>query len=102
MPRRSGCGCRAGYAVEPEQSTLAIVAHHPQAVYFGMKSGFLPKTTRQAADELIAGTDKDPTRLGQLTERIRTPPARASRRWPRRRRLSFPMKRALRRRFPVR
>ena len=28
-----------------------------------MKSGFLPKTDRQAADELIAGTDKDPTRL---------------------------------------
>ena len=28
-----------GYAVMPEQSTVAIVAHHPQAVYFGMKSG---------------------------------------------------------------
>ncbi len=55
-----------GYAVEPEQSTLAIVAHHPQAVYFGMKSGFLPKSPRQAADELIAGTDKDPTRLDEL------------------------------------
>ncbi|HZU59968.1 MAG TPA: homocysteine S-methyltransferase family protein [Solirubrobacteraceae bacterium] len=55
-----------GYAVEPEQSTLAVVAHHPQAVYFGMKSGFLPKSGRQAADEVIAGTEKDPTRLGQL------------------------------------
>jgi hypothetical protein len=33
-----------------------------------MKSGFLPKTERQAADELIAGTDKDPTRLGDLAE----------------------------------
>jgi 5-methyltetrahydrofolate--homocysteine methyltransferase len=54
--------------VEPEQSTLAIVAHHPQAVYFGMKSGFLPKTDRQAADELIAGTDKDPARLAELTD----------------------------------
>ena len=31
-----------GYAVEPEQSTVAIIAHHPQAVYFGMKSGFIP------------------------------------------------------------
>ena len=31
-----------GYAVMPEQSTVAIVAHHPQAVYFGMKSGFIP------------------------------------------------------------
>jgi 5-methyltetrahydrofolate--homocysteine methyltransferase len=63
-----GLRLSGGYAVEPEQSTLAIVAHHPQAVYFGMKSGFLPKTARQAADELIAGTDKDPTRLDQLTD----------------------------------
>jgi hypothetical protein len=37
-------------------------------VYFGMKSGFLPKSDRQAADELIAGTDKDPTRLAELTD----------------------------------
>ncbi len=28
-----------GFAVMPEQSTVAIVAHHPQSVYFGMKSG---------------------------------------------------------------
>jgi 5-methyltetrahydrofolate--homocysteine methyltransferase len=61
-----GLRLSGGYAVEPEQSTLAIVAHHPQAVYFGMKSGFLPKSSRQAADELIAGTEKDPTRLGEL------------------------------------
>ena len=32
-----------GYAVMPEQSTVAIIAHHPQAVYFGMKSGFVPE-----------------------------------------------------------
>jgi 5-methyltetrahydrofolate--homocysteine methyltransferase len=63
-----GLRLSGGYAVEPEQSTLAIVAHHPQAVYFGMKSGFLPKTDRQAADELIAGTDKDPARLAELTD----------------------------------
>jgi 5-methyltetrahydrofolate--homocysteine methyltransferase len=63
-----GLRLSGGYAVEPEQSTLAIVAHHPQAVYFGMKSGFLPKSGRQAADELIAGTDKDPTRLADLTD----------------------------------
>ncbi len=63
-----GLRLSGGYAVEPEQSTLAIVAHHPQAVYFGMKSGFLPKADRQAADELIAGTDKDPTRLAELTD----------------------------------
>jgi 5-methyltetrahydrofolate--homocysteine methyltransferase len=36
-----GLSLSGGYAVEPEQSTLAIVAHHPQAVYFGMKSGKL-------------------------------------------------------------
>jgi 5-methyltetrahydrofolate--homocysteine methyltransferase len=63
-----GLRLSGGFAVEPEQSTLAIVAHHPQAVYFGMKSGFLPKTARQAADELIAGTEKDPTRLGELPD----------------------------------
>ena len=57
-----------GYAVEPEQSTLAIIAHHPEAVYFGMKSGFLPKTPKQADDELIAGTERDPTRLAELTD----------------------------------
>ena len=40
-----------GFAVMPEQSTVAIVAHHPQAVYFGMKSGFIPE--EKAPDELI-------------------------------------------------
>jgi 5-methyltetrahydrofolate--homocysteine methyltransferase len=63
-----GLRLSGGFAVEPEQSTLAIVAHHPQAVYFGMKSGMLPKTAKQAADELIAGTDKDPTRMAQLPD----------------------------------
>jgi 5-methyltetrahydrofolate--homocysteine methyltransferase len=63
-----GLRLTGGYAVEPEQSTLAIVTHHPQAVYFGMKSGFLPKTAEQASDDLIAGTDKDPARLAVLTD----------------------------------
>ncbi len=45
-----------GFAVTPEQSTVAIVAHHPQAVYFGMKSGFVPEG--KTSDELIAGTDR--------------------------------------------
>jgi 5-methyltetrahydrofolate--homocysteine methyltransferase len=63
-----GLRLSGGFAVEPEQSTLAIVAHHPQAVYFGMKSGSLPKSAKQAADELIAGSDKDPTRLGELPD----------------------------------
>jgi len=45
-----------GYAVMPEQSTVAIVAHHPQAIYFGMKSGFIPEDS--SPDELIAGTER--------------------------------------------
>ena len=57
-----------GYALLPEQSTLAVIAHHPQAVYFGMRSGFLPKGGRNASDELIAGTEKDPAYLGELAD----------------------------------
>ena len=53
---RIGMTLSGGYAVMPEQSTVAIVAHHPQAVYFGMKSGFIP--AEKAPDELIAGTDR--------------------------------------------
>jgi 5-methyltetrahydrofolate--homocysteine methyltransferase len=51
-----GIELSGGYALEPEQSTAAIIAHHPQAVYFGMKSGFVPKEKK--SDELIAGTDR--------------------------------------------
>ncbi len=51
-----GMTLSSAYAVEPEQSTVAIVAHHPQSVYFGMKSGFVPADARP--DELIAGTDR--------------------------------------------
>jgi 5-methyltetrahydrofolate--homocysteine methyltransferase len=56
--RMSEIGIRlsGGYALEPEQSTAAIIAHHPQAVYFGMKSGFIPSDPK--GDELIAGTDR--------------------------------------------
>ena len=50
--RRSPAATR----VEPEQSTVAIIAHHPQAVYFGMKSGFIP--AEKKGDELIAGTER--------------------------------------------
>ncbi len=51
-----GMTLSGGFAVEPEQSTVAVVAHHPQAVYFGMKSGFIPDEKRP--DELIAGTER--------------------------------------------
>ena len=47
-----GVSLSDGYAVEPEQSTVAIVSHHPQAVYFGMKSGRLPKES--SPDQVIA------------------------------------------------
>ena len=65
-----GLRLSGGYAVEPEQSTLAIVAHHPQAVYFGMQSGTLLPTTTQADDELIAGTER--TRRARLAGRRRS------------------------------
>jgi len=51
-----GMTLSGGHAVEPEQSTVAIITHHPQAVYFGMKSGFVPGEPR--SDELIAGTER--------------------------------------------
>jgi 5-methyltetrahydrofolate--homocysteine methyltransferase len=47
-----GLRLSGGYAVEPEQSTVAIVSTHPQAVYFGMKSGRLPKESSR--DQIIA------------------------------------------------
>src|SRR4051812_447697 len=50
--QRIGLRLSHGYAVEPEQSTVAIVAYHPQAAYFGMKSGRLPKES--APDQIIA------------------------------------------------
>ena len=56
-----------GYAVTPEQSTVAIVAHHPQAVYFGMKSGFIPE--EPAPDEVISGSD----RSGELPPEVEPP-----------------------------
>jgi len=53
-----GLRLSGGYAVEPEQSTVAIVAHHPQAIYFGMKSGKLPKDL--SPDALIADPRRRP------------------------------------------
>ncbi|MGI8714355.1 MAG: homocysteine S-methyltransferase family protein [Solirubrobacteraceae bacterium] len=73
-----GLRLSGGYAVEPEQSTLAIVAHHPEAIYFGMKSGTLPRNNRQASDELVAGTEKDPTRLATLPDADPTAPGTES------------------------
>ena len=47
---------------------MAIIAHHPQATYFGMKSGTLPSNDRQRTDDVIAGSDRDPTRLTELPD----------------------------------
>jgi 5-methyltetrahydrofolate--homocysteine methyltransferase len=56
-----GLRLSGGYAVEPEQSTLALVAHHPQAVYFGMRNGRL--LVDGSPDDVIKGTARDPSRL---------------------------------------
>ena len=50
-----------GYALMPEQSTVAIVAHHPQAVYFGMKQGKLKPAEATSPDDLIKGSKRDPS-----------------------------------------
>jgi len=62
---RIGLSLSGAYAVEPEQSTLAIVAHHPQAVYFGMKSGKLPKDS--SPDQIIADPRRRPGRRAAAT-----------------------------------
>ncbi len=50
-----------GYSPTPEQSTLAMVLHHPQAVYYGMRNGrFMENGT---PDDVIKDTDRDPTRI---------------------------------------
>ncbi len=60
-----GLRLTGGHAVEPEQSTVAIIAHHPQAAYFGMKSGRL--TDVPAPDDIVAGSDRSPLVLGAGT-----------------------------------
>ncbi len=53
-----------GYAPEPEQSTLALVAHHPQAIYFGTRQGrLLPDGS---PDDLIRGSARDPSLFGEI------------------------------------
>jgi 5-methyltetrahydrofolate--homocysteine methyltransferase len=48
-----------GYAPDPEQSTLALVAHHPQAIYFGTRQGRLLENG--SPDDLIKGSPRDPS-----------------------------------------
>jgi 5-methyltetrahydrofolate--homocysteine methyltransferase len=55
-----------GYAPNPEQSTLALVAHHPQAIYFGTRQGrLLPDGS---PDDLIRGSHRDPSLFGDLDD----------------------------------
>lgn len=56
---RIGMTISDGYAPVPEQSTLAIVAHHPQATYYGMRNGRL--LVDGSPDDVIRGTDRDPS-----------------------------------------
>jgi 5-methyltetrahydrofolate--homocysteine methyltransferase len=66
---RIGIRLSGGYAVEPEQSTLALVAHHPEAIYFGTTSGrLLPEGHRGRADDVIKGSSRDPSRFGELDD----------------------------------
>jgi 5-methyltetrahydrofolate--homocysteine methyltransferase len=55
-----------GYAPDPEQSTLALVVHHPQAIYFGTRQGrLLPDGS---PDDLIRGSSRDPSLFGELDD----------------------------------
>jgi 5-methyltetrahydrofolate--homocysteine methyltransferase len=63
---RIGLRLSGGYAVEPEQSTLALIAHHPQAIYFGMRNGrLLPDGS---PDDVIKGTARDPSLFAEPVE----------------------------------
>ncbi len=55
-----------GYAPDPEQSTLALIAHHPQAIYFGTRQGRLP--AESSPDDVIMGSSRDPSLLQDLPD----------------------------------
>ena len=61
-----GMKITSGYAPEPEQSTLALVAHHPQASYFGTRQGRLLENG--SPDDLIRGSSRDPSLFGDLED----------------------------------
>jgi 5-methyltetrahydrofolate--homocysteine methyltransferase len=56
---RIGMRLTGGYAPDPEQSTLALVAHHPQAIYFGTRQGRI--SDEAPPDDLIKGSSRDPS-----------------------------------------
>jgi len=55
-----------GYAPDPEQSTLAMIAHHPQAIYFGTRQGRLP--AESSPDDIILGSSRDPSLFAELDD----------------------------------
>jgi 5-methyltetrahydrofolate--homocysteine methyltransferase len=55
-----------GFAPDPEQSTLAIVAHHPQAIYFGTRQGRLLENG--SPDDVIRGSNRDASLFGDLDD----------------------------------
>ena len=62
--RQIGMTITDGYAPDPEQSTLALVAHHPQAIYFGTRQGrLLPDGS---PDDVIKGSARDPSLFEDL------------------------------------
>jgi len=64
--QRIGMTITDGYAPEPEQSTLALIAHHPQAIYFGTRQGRLLENG--SPDDLIRGSARDPSLFGELDD----------------------------------
>jgi 5-methyltetrahydrofolate--homocysteine methyltransferase len=61
-----GMSITDGYAPEPEQSTLALIAHHPQAIYFGTRQGrLLPDGS---PDDVIRGSNRDPSLFGEIAD----------------------------------
>jgi 5-methyltetrahydrofolate--homocysteine methyltransferase len=61
-----GMSISDGYAPIPEQSTLAMVLHHPQAIYYGMRNGrLLPDGS---PDDVIKGSRRDPSLFAELPD----------------------------------
>src|SRR5256885_7062674 len=69
--RSIGLSLSHGFAVEPEQSTVAIVAHHQQASYFGMRSGRIPPD--RAGAETQAEAAEAEARSEEHTSELQSP-----------------------------
>jgi len=63
---RIGMRITDGFAPDPEQSTLALVAHHPQAIYFGTRQGRL--LPNGSPDDVIRGSSRDASLFGDLDD----------------------------------